>query len=286
MYFKNYTPKSNHQKFVDSYFSVDMNEVAEQVNDLIVPDGTFGLLFIENSGDMFRSNDVHSSNLPITKSCLFGQKTKAINYSYSKGSSQAFGLKIKPLGMSFFTKLGSELKDCYIELNLSENLLLKELENKVLDSDNVFNKIVLIENYIDSLLNSDCINNNDFLLFEAVLNFIFQNKGDLRFNEISNHFNINYKKLERLFNKFLGINPKTYIRIIRFNSVINQYKSAEVSNLTQLGLQNGFFDQSHFIREFKQFTSLTPKQFFEKDKSFSEKAFLNIINNRWKAINE
>jgi AraC-like DNA-binding protein len=99
---------------------------------------------------------------------------------------------------------------------------------------------------------------------------------------LSEKFNVNYKKVERLFKFFLGINAKTYIRIIRFNATIHVRSEREELNLTQLGYELGFYDQSHFIREFKTFSSLTPKAFFGKERSVSERINLQVIAQRFK----
>ncbi len=282
MYFKSYAANNFYSRFIDSYFSVDMNLVEDKVCDLIVPDGTFGILFIENVGDIQRSLSTKSDQLPLKKSCLFGQKTKAINYSYLKGNTKAFGFKIKPAGIPLFTKGSHELKDLFTDLDIIENHKLLNLEYEILESDSVTQKIWLIENYIYEVLRSESINLDELKLFESIIDYIFENRGDIKFSELTSYFNLNYKKIERLFNKYLGITPKMYIRIVRFNSCINTYKLFNNINLTQLGLENGYFDQSHFIKEFKQFTSLTPKKFFERDRSFSENAFLDLIDGRLK----
>ena len=123
--------------------------------------------------------------------------------------------------------------------------------------------------------------NADYRLFSIIVDFIKERKGEIRFDYITEHFNVNYKKIERLFNHFLGITPKTYMRIVRFNATIHVQSKTKELNLTQLGYESGFFDQSHFIREFKSFTSLTPKNFFNKPHSYSEEIHLKLISSKW-----
>ena len=138
----------------------------------------------------------------------------------------------------------------------------------------------LIEKFVTARLN--ILNNNlDYVLFSAIVDFIKVKKGEVRFDFITKHFNVNYKKVERLFNHFLGITPKTYIRIVRFNATIHVQSKIQEANLTQLGYELGFFDQSHFIREFKSFSSLSPKDFFNKPLSYSEEIQLKLISARW-----
>jgi len=72
------------------------------------------------------------------------------------------------------------------------------------------------------------------------------------------------RQLERIFNDFIGFAPREFIKISRINRAIRLLPS--YTRLTDVALECGFFDQSHFIRSFKSVTGLTPKQF----KSFGE----------------
>lgn len=65
------------------------------------------------------------------------------------------------------------------------------------------------------------------------------------------------KQFERSFRSLVGINPKEYARIVRFQRALALTRSGE-SGLGQIAYANGYSDQSHFIREFKRFSGLTP----------------------------
>lgn len=281
MYFKEYYPKCLFSRYVDSYFTIDTSLVLENITDLVVPDGTFGMLFIDSQDSIKRNNSVESLPITLKRTSLFGQKTKPVNYYYSPGSSKSFGIKINPEGLPLFLDFRyKELKNLYVEVGTLADKDLLELEEKVLEQENVEGKIRVTEHFLIkriSKLNSDA----NYLLFSAIVEYIKAKKGEVRFNALTTHFNINYKKVERLFQFYMGITPKTYVRIIRFNATIHLRGQLEGLNLTQLGNEVGFFDQSHFIREFKSFSSLTPRDFFAKKLSLSEETLMNIISQRW-----
>ena len=73
--------------------------------------------------------------------------------------------------------------------------------------------------------------------------------------------NISKRRLEQRFQKEIGISQKLYLRTIRINKVINHIRANENIKLTQVAYQFGYFDQSHFIRDFKSFTGQSPRQF-------------------------
>ncbi|KAA2245172.1 helix-turn-helix transcriptional regulator [Chitinophaga agrisoli] len=86
---------------------------------------------------------------------------------------------------------------------------------------------------------------------------IRQSKGQLSVQTLCREFGVNYKWLERNFKNQLGITPKVYINTIRF---LHAYFSMEdyPGNLTCLALEHGYYDQPHFIKEFKRHTGGVP----------------------------
>jgi AraC-like DNA-binding protein len=281
MYFKEYYPDSFFSRYIDSYFTIDTSLVYEDITDLVVPDGTFGLLFIDSHNSIKRNSNSKSPPITLKRTSLFGQKTKAINYYYSPGKTQSFGVKINPQGLPLFMDFSSEeVKNLHIELDSLADKSISELEDKVFQSKTVAEKIEKVEAFMLQRI-VKLNQNKDYLLFVAIVEHIKHCRGEVRFDAITDHFNVNYKKVERLFLFYLGITPKYYIRIIRFNATIHLQNHFENYNLTQLGNEVGFFDQSHFIREFRSFTSLTPKKFFNKQLSSSEKVMRDMISKRW-----
>lgn len=72
--------------------------------------------------------------------------------------------------------------------------------------------------------------------------------------------NVGQRQLERLFQQQVGLSPKHYARLLRIEAARKQLKQP-VNSLTELGLSLGFYDQSHFIREFKAVVGLTPSAY-------------------------
>lgn len=100
------------------------------------------------------------------------------------------------------------------------------------------------------------------LLVSQALSLIISSNGTLRINELAQRLYISQSPLEKRFRKTVGATPKKFSSIIRINSVISNNGS---NNLTELGYAAGYFDQSHFIKDFKTFTGETPEQFFSAD---------------------
>ena len=280
MYFQKYNTNPLFSDFIDCYFTIDTRQLETSIEDLIIPDGTFGLIFTDDSMALSRTLNTSSSFLPLKRTSIFGQKTHAVQYTINPSNSIVFGLKVKPSGISLFTKETSFIKNIFEDIDTLNISDLKEIESQVLDAITVHQKIEIMERYMTRKLEKAACN-SDLELLQVMTNFIFLHKGNVRLDALIEHFDTNYKKIERLFNKYVGMSPKSYLRIIRINACVDIHKFKDTFNLTALAIDNGFFDQSHLTKEFKRLTSLTPKQFFAKERSYSEEENLNIIYDRW-----
>lgn len=85
-------------------------------------------------------------------------------------------------------------------------------------------------------------------------------KGDIRIKDLATNLSISQDAFEKRFNRTVGTSPKQFAKIVRFRNVIDTY--AQAKNLTDAAYRAGYFDQSHFIKDFTVFTGEKPKEFF------------------------
>lgn len=98
----------------------------------------------------------------------------------------------------------------------------------------------------------------DKVILEAV-KLIYQNKGNIRIKELNEKLFISQSPFEKRFRKVVGTTPKKFASIVRFHAVLNDMN--QTKTLTQICYENNFFDQAHFIKDFKQFTGDTSEHF-------------------------
>lgn len=79
--------------------------------------------------------------------------------------------------------------------------------------------------------------------------------------QIQKDLNLSERSLERLFQKYIGVSPKLYSRICRFQAALEILRKADFISLTEIAHLKSYFDQSHFIRDFKYFAGTTPNNF-------------------------
>ena len=90
---------------------------------------------------------------------------------------------------------------------------------------------------------------------------LFKREQDMPLELLADMSGISAREIQRKFKQYVGISPKVYQRLMKLNKVKDRLSSGNYENLTQLAIDNGYYDQAHFIREFKYFMNLTPKQY-------------------------
>lgn len=90
---------------------------------------------------------------------------------------------------------------------------------------------------------------------------IIHQKGQLNVEALASQICLSTRQFERKFKEHSGFTPKLYTRIIRFQQALAAY-GGQNRSLTEIGYACGYYDQSHFIREFREFSGYHPRQYF------------------------
>lgn len=130
-----------------------------------------------------------------------------------------------------------------------------EVEDKLAAASNDKQRIKIVEQFLITQLKNV---ETDKLIVDAV-KLIYQSKGTIRIKELNEKLFISQSPFEKRFRKVVGTTAKKFASIVRFNSVLNDMN--ETKTLTEICYENNFFDQAHFIKDFKQFTGDTPENF-------------------------
>lgn len=156
----------------------------------------------------------------------------------------------------FSSQPANELFGLSLSLNdVFEKDKVIETEEKLSLAITDTQRIQIIEQFLFSQLKEI---EKDKLIVEAV-KLIYQTKGAIRIKELNERLFISQSPFEKRFRKLVGTTPKKFASIVRFNAVLDQMNGAK--SFTDICYDNNFFDQAHFIKDFKQFTGDTPENF-------------------------
>lgn len=151
----------------------------------------------------------------------------------------------------------------------NDNIKLQDLSNELIVPDGcidillisalTINEMIAVANkYFATLLNNSLQNN----ILNNTLLLIYKSKGNITVKDISKREVISERQMRRIFNNWIGINPKTFCKIVRFQNTLKTTMVTQEINWTNLALESGYYDQTHFINEFKEFCSSTPEKLF------------------------
>ena len=163
----------------------------------------------------------------------------------------------------FFTEKFNDITR--LPIKVLNNTQLKNF-TKLLYNTNEKERIIAIESFFE-----ERFINKDLQLIEKIIRTV-ENDKLMKFKDISKLLNISTRSINRMFHKYIGCSPKDYKKILRFRSAIKDYNKKDF-NLTELCLENDYYDSPHFTREFKKLTNLTPKNYFKKLASESKIEF-------------
>jgi len=130
-----------------------------------------------------------------------------------------------------------------------------EMEEKLAVAYTDKQRIQIVERFLLSQLKDI---QTDKMIMEAV-KIIYQTKGTIRIKELNKRLFISQSPFEKRFRKLVGATPKKFASIVRFNAVLDHLGNAR--SLTDISYDNNYFDQAHFIKDFKQYTGDTPENF-------------------------
>ncbi len=142
-----------------------------------------------------------------------------------------------------------------------------ELGRRVADCQTNQARVAIIDSYLMRFLKMHSSND---LQMEYSIRHICRN-GDL--NSLSKRLNISYRHFYRKFSEFAGMSPKQFQKISNFDSVMRTLTLSGNTNYLDKALKAGYFDQSHFIKDFKKYVNETPSVFF------TEKNFMSHFYN-------
>ena len=94
---------------------------------------------------------------------------------------------------------------------------------------------------------------------------LLQSQPAAKLKEVVESFDGTQKHLISQFKKYVGITPKQYQRVLRFNDVFVQMQGDQFLSWSDIAYRCGYSDQSHFIREFKTFSGFIPEHFLSEE---------------------
>lgn len=226
-----------------------------ETGNTLIPDTSMVMAFrykgtvLQKEGD---TKDIFPSSV------VSGLRRSARHLYYSKGTANLL-VVFNEGGITAFSRIPAH--EFFDRTLSSENLFgsgeLSEMAERLAEAGSNQERIHLI----GAFLRRKLIDRKADLLIANAIQSIKQQSGVIRIKDLATSLHISQDPFEKRFRTLVGSTPKQYASIIRLRNLIRKYPS--YSSLTAASYEAGYFDQSHFIKDFRLFTGQTPKDFFK-----------------------
>jgi AraC-like DNA-binding protein len=243
MEYKETKPCTELEPFIHSFWEMKGGEHDRQW-ERNFPDGCAGLVL--NLGDTCIT-DNGSITMEFGKTYIVGAMT-SFKDSFVDNNTHLLGVCLKPAAFSNFYNYApqNELINNTVEFDKTHSFNIdKILKNPA--------------NYLNQFY-TDRIRKRDNLL-QSILEDIHNSNGQLTIYELAKRNYKTIRQLERNFRTYIGISPKEYSNIIRFQNALSVIKKADNKrSLLDIAFECGFYDHSHLANDIKRNTGLAPTQ--------------------------
>jgi AraC-like DNA-binding protein len=258
-------PPENLKPFVRYFWVLESNhnyDVQETFNPL--PDGCPGIMFQPSDKGTFYLEE-GAKQLPGMM--LYGQAIQPAKMILT-GKLNTIGICLQPHALqSVFGINAHELTGTCVDLGFIQHKKEKHLQERLLNAASIEEQINL---FSASLLNSvEHTGDKKDLITSFTISEIIKGKGEVSFDALLKQLQLSERTLERRFKQSIGVSAKLFSRICRFQESLNQLRKNNYQKLSDIAYENGYSDQSHFIRTFKEFTGVSP---FDYKKELNEVA--------------
>lgn len=247
--YQEYLPSKLLSDYVVCYWSVHYHPLDTYPLHRIVPDGCIDIIFDLQSTSLAKGS--FAVGLMTTfETMKLRQKQNLLGIRFYADTARRF-IMYPP----------AELMDTQVLLVDIWGQEASLLQEDLLLSKNLPEKINKIEMKLVKLLSKNTHRTD--LLLETSMQYLFTNLGIFPIRTLAEKTHFSERTIRRVFKKELGVSPKAFSNIIRFQSSLKELHD-NPSSLSNIAANYGYYDQSHYIHQFKRHYGQSPKQILLK----------------------
>lgn len=261
MDYKTFKPNPDLESIVNFYWTLKVPYNPNNKKQKIIPDSFIEMTF--NFGDKIKRYTSENTFVTHYNAMVMGQRTKPY-YIEPMGNVDTFAICFYPHGFANFVNISLEnLVDKEIAITkLFGELPAKKLEQKIGNASNTPKRIKIIEEFLLNKLNEHTTIDS---IVKKTVDILISTNGSSSIHTILKQDLSKRRQLERNFKKQIGISPKQLGKVIRLQAALKIMLEDNADNLTNIAYRSDYFDQAHFIKDFKKFIGTTPKDFLKNE---------------------
>jgi AraC-like DNA-binding protein len=261
MNYQTFKPHHDLESIVKFYWTLEVPFDAKNQKQKIVPDGCIEMTF--NFGDKIRRYTSEKDFILHPDAMVMGQRTKSFDI-LPTGNVDTFAICFYPIGFAnFVTTPLEKLVDKETPISeLFDQSDAEILEQQMIHATDTMQRIDIIEKFfMKILIKKNTISN----IVKSTVDILLMTNGKTSISEILTDDISKRRQLERHFKKQIGISPKQLSKAIRLQATINLLLNKKSETLTEIAYESDYFDQNHFIKDFKELVGVTPKEYLNNE---------------------
>jgi len=231
--------------------------------------GVPGIVFQHHQGDSAIKNIITLSGNSFVGAVptlfVYGQNTERSLMNLTPGSFAMTQVILKPHALK--TLLGVNAAELTHKLVKLSEFSTGDLNSQLLEANTEQKRLALLTNFL--LAQQKRVKTDEGLVKES-LGFIQRNIHAINVRDLLEHLSISERQFERRFTQAVGISPQFYIRIKRFMEALRLMRTRKFERLTDVAHALNYYDQSHFIRDVKEFSGISPRDISQKVADFHD----------------
>ena len=257
MNYQTFPPHLELKSLVSCYWTLEVPSDHNNQKQRIIPDGCIEMAFI--LGDDIKRYTSENEFILQPRAMVLGQTIEPF-YIEPTGYVNTFAIRFYPYGFSNFVSVS--IKDlANKETPISQLFNLKiasKLERNIIEAGSTEKRIDIIERFLLEKLNDEETIDK---IVKVTIDTLLSTKGSSSIIKILKGDLSKRRQLERKFIKQIGVSPKQLGKVIRLQTALKMLLNNKSENLTNIAYESEYFDQAHFIKDFKEFTGINPKEF-------------------------
>jgi AraC-like DNA-binding protein len=218
-------------------------------------DGNPGIIFQQSESGIVAGGK--TQKVPATY--VFGQTIQPVVLDAPR-NCPIIGIIFQPHVLKpVFRFDANEITDSCLDLKLLPAVPRINVNEQIWNMNSPEKQVQTLFKYLEFLIDKNKAEPNAGL--EYATSRIMQLKGQVSLKQLQTELNLSERTFERKFEQHVGISPRLLSGIAQFQASLKQLRNNKYNKLSDIAYDNGYADQSHFIRSFKKFTGVTPLKF-------------------------
>ena len=236
--------------------------------DRFLPDGNTELIInLTEYPQYIYDNETLQEIQTCRQSWVSGVRTRPITIPSGKDSRMLVVAFRKGKGFPFYRFPMHELTDWVVEANLAFGRSFDDLREQLLTETSPECMFQHVEGYLIRQAGEALHDSMSTRCVEHAMIGIVHRPTARYLHQLHDQIGYSQKHFIHLFKEMVGVSPKQYLRIMRFQKAITAIENHTSIHWSRLAQECGFYDQAHFINDFKYFSGFTPNEYITKKTS-------------------